>query len=280
MRRQQVLEKLVRASRGELGVAGDEWQSKLLNAFRLDLSGEGPGAFKLFIQEIAEKLVARGASVQPCHDVTDCLRQQLGASLHSEPARRIHAENVFHSVHAALRQIEQRGMLRARLQFGRWVRDIGAACNALSGPSNITELSHSLSTYLPRLGIKEYYVGHYRDGNPEHCELIAGATRERQVPVSAELPFKAWELLPRSLAPELERGKAFAVMPLCHKSEILGHALFDLDLQRSLAFDEIADAIGTGMRAANACETAPRTSLWRESFEAPTVPGFRSAQSR
>lgn len=279
MRRQRILEKLVRVSRGELGVAGADWPSKLLNAFRLDFSGERTLALSHFIEEIAAKLVSRGATLRPCHDVIDCLRQELGASLYSDLSRRVHAENVFHATHVALRELEQRGMLRARLQFGRWVRDIGAACNAFSGASSFTELTQSLNTHLPRLGLKEYYIGHYLDGDPEQCVLLAAATHEGQIPVTAEPPFKGRELLPRSLAPQLEGGKAFAVMPLAYRNEILGHALFELEMDRTLAFDEIADAIGTGIRVAGLCECAPRRSVWHEHYEAPTAPGFR-ARSR
>lgn len=277
MRRQQIMEDLVRASRGELGVAGPDWQSKLLNAFRLDFLGEQPQAFTHFMEEIASKLVARGTSVQPCHDVIDRLRQQLGVTLYSEPNRRVHAEDVFHAAHVILNEIGQRGMLRARLQFGRWVRDIGAACNAFSGAGSLSELSHSIATHLPKLGLKEYYVVCYRRGDPEQGELIAARSRSGDLALDAD-PFRVNQLLPPSFLPELEGGKAFAVMPLAYKTEMLGHALFAIDMERVLAFDEVADAIGTGIRAASLAEQSPRKSIWRDNFDAPTVPGFRAAQ--
>lgn len=277
MRRQQIMEDLVRASRGELGVAGPDWQSKLLNAFRLDFSGEQVHALSHFMEEIASKLVARGTSVQPCHDVVDRLRQQLGPTLYSEPARRVHAEDLFHAAHVALNEIAQRGMLRARLQFGRWVRDIGAACNAFSGAGSLSELGQSIGTHLPKLGLREYYVVRYHRGDPDQAELFAARNRSGELVLGSET-FRANGLLPRSLLPELEGGKAFAVMPLAYKSEMLGHALLAMDMERVLAFDEVADAIGTGLHAANLAEHSPRKSIWRDNFEAPTAPGFRAAQ--
>lgn len=249
MRRQHILERLTRAGRGELGVAGPNWQTKILNAFVTEFTDERVSTFSELIEDIAIKLLARGGTAQPCHDVVDCLRQQLGATLYAEPARRTRAEDIFYAAHLALSEVTQRGMLRARLQLGRWVREIGFACNAFSGASSHTELAERALKYLPQLGIEEYFIVNYRDGNANRAELLAAHKRDDELN-DLGATFDARDLLPRSLVGSWGGGKAYAVMPLAHSAELCGHALFELDLARALAFDELADAIGTGLHVA------------------------------
>lgn len=268
IRRQHILERLSRAGRGELGVAGPNWQTKILNAFVTEFTGERVSAFSEMIEEIAMKLIARGGTVQTCHDVVDCLRQQLGATLYAEPARRTRAEDIFYAAHLALSEVTQRGMLRARLQLGRWVREIGFACNAFSGTSSHTELAERALKFLPQLGIGEYYIVNYRDGNPNRAELLAARKRGDELNDLGGT-FEARDLLPRSLIGSWGSGKAYAVMPLAHNAELCGHALFELDLERALAFDELADALGTGLHVASRAfpSTAVRATPASRGFE-------------
>lgn len=258
IRRQHILERLTRAGRGELGVAGPEWQTKILNAFVAEFSGEGVDTFAEMIEDIAIRLIAGGSTVQPCHDVVDCLRQQLGATLYAEPARRTRAEDIFYAAHLALSEVTQRGMLRARLQLGRWVREIGLACNAFSGISSHAELAERARKYLPQLGIEDYFIAGYRDGNPDRAELLAAHDRSGEL-IDLGGQFEARDLLPRSLLGCWEGGKSFAVMPLAHNTRLYGHALFELDLERALAFDELADALGTGLHIAS--QTYPSSTV-------------------
>lgn len=256
MRRQQILSKLTRVARGELGVAGSDWQARLLNSFTCDLSAEQSNSLLQSMETIAEKLVTRGASIQPCYDVLDYLRRQLGAALHSEPQRRDRAEEVFYCTQLALSEIVQREMARAQLRLGRLARDISTTCNHLSSVGELTELRQLLAEQLPYLGLNEYFIVLYRNGEPQRAELLAARTQDNEhIPVR-DVQFDAQTLLPRALLPQLVGGKAFVLLPLIHGPDFFGHALFALEIERAFAYEQIANAISAGLHAVRLAERA------------------------
>ncbi len=254
MRRQHILDKLTRVARGEFGVAGKDWPARLLTAFAAELRAETPHAFRHMLEDFAEKLAARGTDIQSCHDVVDCLRQQLSVTLYSEPERRNQVEDIFYQTHLAISEILRRGLMRSRLELGRSVREISSACNRLSSVDNLAELRACINGELPHIGLGDYFVVIYRNGDARHAEVLVAREQGREIELRTEAPFEASDLLPRELLPYIGGGKAFAVMPLACKSEMLGHALFALDLERIFAFDELAIAIGAGIRSARFAE--------------------------
>ena len=256
MRRQHILTKLTRVARGELGVAGADWQARLLNSLTLDLSTEQSDTLFELMENIAEKLVTRGASIQPCYDVLDCLRRQLSAALNSEPQRRNRADEVFYRTQLALSEIVQREMARAQLRLGRSARDISAACNNLSGVVDVPELRRVISERLPYLGLNEYFIVLYRDGAPQCAQLLAARTQDGELVSLQDAQFDARSILPRALLPQIGGGKAFVLLPLAHKKDVFGHALFALELELMLAYEQIANAIGAGIRSTKLTEHA------------------------
>lgn len=256
MRRQHILTKLTRAARGELGVAGADWQARLLNSLTRDLSAEHADNFLDQMESIAERLVARGADVQPCYDVLDCLRRQLGTALNAEPQLRNRAEELFYRTQLALSQIMQREMARTQLHLGRSARDISSTCNNLSSVVDLRELRAVINEQLPYLGLNEYFVVLYHGAEPQRAELLAGRGDDGETAPIQEARFDADALLPRGVLSQLGSGKAFVLLPLAHRTHVMGHALFGLDLERTLAYEQLANAIAAGIRSAKLSEGA------------------------
>jgi DNA-binding LacI/PurR family transcriptional regulator len=247
MRRQHILDSLLRAARGGLGVGGTDWHAKLLAAFVTDLSGETPGALCSLIEDWTQKLTARGGNVQTCQEVVDCLRRQISATLRQEPTRRDRAEEIFHAADRSIGDVVHRGLMRERFKIGRWVRELSVTCNLFAGSQSLTELRLRIERQLTALGIRNYYVVIYDNQDTSSAKLLV-ANDQRQSVVSAPgLQFDARSLLPTPMLPALGGGRAFAVVPLSRCNESLGHALFELALDHAFSLDVIADAIATGI---------------------------------
>ena len=254
MRREHILDSLARAARGDLGIAGRDWQVKLLNAFIADLNSAESGALQFLVEEMTEKLLVRGTSVRACRDVVDCLRNQLIVTLRGNPVRREHAEGIFYSAHLAIGEVVSRGMMRERSKLGRWVRNISITCNMLSSVPTLNDLRRSIETQLPYLGLNNYYVVTYRDQNPSSAELFIAHDEAFDTSVAERSPFDARTLLPPALLPALD-GRAFAVMPLALRDMRLGHMLLELKLEFSFSYDSVADAIANGLHTSRLSES-------------------------
>jgi phosphoserine phosphatase RsbU/P len=247
-RRQHILEALSRAARGGLGVAGPEWQPKLLNALIAEMTGDKPDAFRSMIDHIGQKLSERGADIQVCHDVVDVLRRQISVTLRTDPNRRDRAEEIFYSTHVALSEIQQCGMSREGLRLGRWGRDISEVCNSLSRTFDIADLRYRIRELLPTVGLTNYFVVAYSDDRKSaQAELLAACDNGRQIVLPTDNSFDGATLLPRQLMESIRTGRAFAVIPLTWKALSLGHVLIELNFASLFCYDVIAEAIASGL---------------------------------
>lgn len=251
IRRQHILDTLVRAGRGSLGAVGADWQAKLLNAFAADMRGESLGAFSLYVEECGQKLLASGTDVEVCHEVIDVLRRQLTITLRGEPIRRDRAEEMFYSAHVALSDITQRNLNREKFRLGRWVRDMSYVCNRISSSFDLAKLREIVRDHLPRVGLKNFYAVTYpEDRGTGAAEFLVGMDRGREIILPSDGEFKASALLPGHLMESLGTGRAFAVLPLYWNHLGLGHILIELDLYHSFSYGPIAEAIGCGLYGA------------------------------
>ncbi len=247
-RRQHILEALSRAARGRMGVAGPEWQPKLLNALIAEMTGDRPEAFRGMLDDIGQKLSERGADMQVCHDVVDVLRRQISITLRTDPNRRDRAEEIFYSTHIALSEIQQCGMSREGLRLGRWGRDISEVCNSLSRTFDVADLRLRIRELLPTVGLTNYFVVEYSaDRDSARSELLAACDNGRQIGLPSDSSFDGTMLLPRHLTDSIRTGRAFAVMPLTWKALSLGHVLIELNFASLFCYDVIAEAIASGL---------------------------------
>jgi DNA-binding LacI/PurR family transcriptional regulator len=247
-KRQQILDRLTRTARGELGGLGADWQNRLLTALVAESRGDEPGAFSNLIEEFAQKLMARGTDLQVCHDLVDVLRKQLAVAMRSDPIRRDRTEDAFHQSHLVLSSGLQRNLMRDRLRLGRWVREISSACTTLSSTFEKSELRTLIRELLPRVGLRNYFVVTYSEAPEAHraC-LFVGSDQGRDVGDALDQTFDAAQLLPRHLLSVLSSGRAFSVLPLTCSNANLGHIILELNLEHSFSYGAIAEAIGVGL---------------------------------
>lgn len=251
VRRQHILDALTRAARGGLGVAGADWQPRLLNAFVSELRDETPGAFARMMDDFAQLLVARGGDVQIFHDVIHVLRKQVSRTLRSDPVRRDRAEEIFYTTHLALSEAQQRGMSRETLRLGRWGRDISEVCNSLAHAFDASELRQQILEQLPRVGLESFFVVVYCEQRGLACaRLLAARNEGRDLSPSHECSFDATTLLPSKTMQSIRDGRAFAVIPLTCKTLSLGHVVVELNLANLFCYDVIAAAIASGVYGA------------------------------
>lgn len=251
MRRQRILDTLTRASRGELGSLGSDWQVRVLNAFVAEVRDEKPNAFRSAIEEIARKRLLCGLDVQVCHEVVDVLRGQLVSALHSDPKRRDRAEEVFHLTHHALNEAIQRRMMREKLQLGRWAREVADICNAFSSSFNLAVLAQRIREHLPRLGISDYFVVTYSEQyGRERAEVLAAFDAGKELDGLHGQDFDAALLLPKHLMESFAAGRALAVLPLCCNDRCLGHALIEFKLEQAFFYRALSEAIAMGIYGA------------------------------
>lgn len=251
LRRQRILDTLTRASRGELGVLGSDWQVKVLNAFVAEMRDEKPGAFRNTIEEIARMRLARGMDGQVCHEIVDVLRNQLISTLYADPKRRDKAEESFYRTHLALNDATQRSMMRDKLQLGRWAREVAYICNALSASFDLSRLAQRIREQLPRLGLKSYFIVTYsKEYGARRAEVFAAFDGGQELEIVPNQDFDAALLLPKYLMDSISSGRAFAVVPLCCNEQSLGHALIEFSLEQSFFYRAISEAIGMGIYGA------------------------------
>jgi len=246
IRREHILGALARAARGELGAAGRDWPTKLLNAFVSDLRTGLPSGVPSLIEEITEQQLVRGNGAKTCRDVIDCLRAQLVVTLRSDASLRERAEEIFYASHLAIGQVISRGMMRERSKLVHLVRSMSVTCNALGSAHNLTRLRDDIAARLPLLGLRNYYIVTYRNRDRHQAELFMAQDRVPIDDARCSGTFDASTLLPPALLNALS-GRAFAVLPLSLREHFLGHMLLELNLDFSYSYDCIADAIGSGL---------------------------------
>ncbi|MGA2447397.1 MAG: substrate-binding domain-containing protein [Polyangiaceae bacterium] len=248
VRRQHILETLTRTARGGLGVAGADWNQRMLNAFVSEMRGENPGAFGAFVDDLARGLTARNEDTQICHDVIHALRGQMLVALRGDAARRDKAEEIFYATHLAITEVQHRTMSRETIRLERWGRDVGAACNSLACAFDADELRKRLRQHLPAIGLRNFFVVVYAaDRGPASARLFGASDNGGEIPPAAAGDFDGSTLLPEPFGRALRDGRALAVLPLTHRTMILGHVLVEIDLANVLCLETVAAAIASGV---------------------------------
>jgi hypothetical protein len=247
MRRQKLLDKLTRVAKGELVGAGKDWQGRLLNAFVAEVKGESSASFASIIEELANKLYARGIGLQPCYDIVDCLRVQLRPTLRRENVRSDRADELFFRAYSSVTEVSQRALSRERFRLGRLARELAVTCNSFSSSSTLEELKLRIDKHLPKLGFDSYFVVTYRQDGSNRADLLVARDHQNSIPSPSDDGFAPDAILPPSMNRLLKSGRAFVVLPLAQGTKYLGHLLTELSLEHCVIYDNIADAIAIGL---------------------------------
>jgi hypothetical protein len=169
-------------------------------------------------------------------------------ALRSDPARRDKAEEIFYATHLAITEVQHRNMSRETIRLERWGRDVGAACNSLACAFDADELRNRLRQHLPAIGLKNYFVVVYSADQGSGAARLFGANDDGgEIPPPVAGDFDGSTLLPEPCRQALRSGRAFAVLPLTHRTMILGHVLVEIDLANVLCLETVAAAIASGV---------------------------------
>jgi phosphoserine phosphatase RsbU/P len=257
-RRERIVAKLRRASRGTFAAAGSDWEVRLVNAFVAEVRGATPGGLSLELELTLEKVLARGVDLSVCHEVLTELRRQVLPCLSNDPERRAAAEDALHQARRVASGTIERLLAREQLKNERWVRTLSEAGASLIAASDIKELSSEILSTFPSLGIDCCFVALYQGDEAPSAEarLVLRYDRQFQHRELRSAVFSARTLLP----PELLTGgggrRSLAVLPLFFRQDVLGFMVIELEPGRTFAYETVRDLVSAAIKGAELVEQA------------------------
>ncbi len=241
VRRQRILDSMMRAARGSFGAAGKDWQNRLFNALVADARGAQPASFPVVLQDIAEKVSCRRVDLELCDELINVLREKVLPSLGPDLGVRERLEHSFHQARVAVRRTAQRDLMREHLLLARRGRALNQACSNLSSAFDLQELAATIHRDLPRLDIDCCIVAlHQSEGGPRAARVLTGYDRRSGRRWGDSNAFEPRMLLPPELLHADDAGRSFLVLPLAHRQHLLGHALFELNSESVFAAGAVA----------------------------------------
>jgi sigma-B regulation protein RsbU (phosphoserine phosphatase) len=251
VRRQRIVNRVVRAASGRFGPAGPDWEGKLLNALCSDLRAEKTSAFTAVVQALAEKLLWAGVDLNLLDHVVGVLRREIVPLVRSSPTLRDCVEESFQLSRDTTSALIQRGLNRERLRLGVWTRTTAFVCNALSTAFDYAELRTRIKSELPKLGVRMCFVAVYEPASePLTARLLVAYEANGKRPLYEGVTYHARTLLPSELVETSGDGRSFAILPLAWGAELLGHIMLDFDVAQFFAYEAIAEAVGGALHGA------------------------------
>jgi phosphoserine phosphatase RsbU/P len=251
-RRQRMLPELVRAARGSMTHAGANWEARLVTAVADELRGEKSGAAITLFEGFVQGLIERGLDIAPCHDVLDCLRQEILACLHKEPERRAQAEDLFQAIRLVVGRTAERLLGARRLELERWAQQLSAVGARLIGTFDVNDLKSAVTTNFPLLGIASCFVVVYDGaGIPaKYAKLVLSYDSRAERQRAATSQFATLDLLPVEIIGSSYGLRNFVVAPLFFKHEIFGYLVLEFDMTQAFAYEAIRDLISAAFKGA------------------------------
>jgi phosphoserine phosphatase RsbU/P len=245
-RRDTIKAELLRAALGTF-IAVPGWETLLLNAF-IDQLDTQSGRFPAVFRSVLRKLVDAGADLVPVHDVITVLRTQLLACLEQNPAQRARAEDMFQHVRIIASEAIERRQADRRTEVETLTASLIATSRLLATLSTVSELTRVLVEHLPQLGINFCYVSLFQ-GGPEpggtSVPLVANDPLVKYPPQRDEV-FPSHKLVPHK-ALEVDKSRAFVVMPLYFERTQLGILAVSFDLRPCNVYDILVDLVSAAI---------------------------------
>lgn len=255
-RRQRVLAELARAARGGLTHAGANWEARLVSTVAEELRGEKIGTTVKLFEGMVVGLVERGSDIAVCHDVLDCLRNEMLACLHKEPERRATAEDLFQDIRLVIGKTVERLLGGNRLRLQHWARQLSTVGANLIGTFDLVELHSAVAANFPLLGIASChivtYAGDQRPSDLGRLVLSYDSHAGQEPPSNRE--FATGELLPSEVMRNSHQLRNFVVAAVFFKHEVMGYVLFEFDVALTFAYEAIRDLISAALMGAKLVE--------------------------
>jgi DNA-binding LacI/PurR family transcriptional regulator len=229
-RRQSLKAELQRAARGQFQGLG-AWEDKLIDAFAEHLTGEH-AEFLEQLSQCVSTIASAGGDVARWHDVVSAFRRYSIPCCGADLELRATAEDLLQDARMATANAVERHDARKRMELERFSQQLVSVGSALAGSFDLAELSTTIETRLPKLGVTACYVAVYEpftleghESLPEKAHLVAAFDSELEIEATAA-PFDVRQIAPSPNWPPA-RLYRFVALPLFHKNVDLGFALIE-----------------------------------------------------
>ena len=262
-RRQQIVNELARAARGNFTHAGANWEPKLISTMAGEIRGEAPGSTAKLFEEFVQGLVTRGIDVSCAHNVLDCLRRELLVCLRKEPERRATAEDLFQVNRIVIGRTVERTLGASRLRLEQWTRRLSTVGARLIGTFDISDLQVAIRDNFPILGIANCFVVTYGAGEipSEFSQLILAYDSCATKPPVTPIQFSGNNLLPKEILRRSTGLNNFVVAPLFFKEEVFGYLVVEFDVAQNFAYEAVRDLISAALKGARLVQHVKRQNV-------------------
>jgi DNA-binding LacI/PurR family transcriptional regulator len=245
-RRETIKAELLRAALGTF-IAVPGWETLLVNSF-IDQLDNHAGRFSAAFRSVLRNLVEAGADLVPVHDVITVMRAQLLACLEQNPVLRARAEDMFQQVRIIASEAIERRQADRRTEAETLTSSLIQTSRLLTTLSTVDELKTVLRGRLGELGITFCYLSLFRAGpqpGGTAVPLLASDPALKWEPTEDE-PFPSDRLVPQQ-ALQVDKSRAFVVMPLYFEKTQLGILAMAFDLRTCNLYDILADLVGAAL---------------------------------
>jgi DNA-binding LacI/PurR family transcriptional regulator len=239
-RKQQILADLARAGRGELGVAGSEWEVRVLSAAAEQIRGESADAFMRVFDDIVRRALLSGVRSAICSDVLSVLRARLVRCI-GDPGTRAEAEAMFDDARVMMMNAVEGVHVEAQVQLANEARSVVHAGAAILAARNIEELARVVHEHVPSLGIPRCFIVRLADGPDGGMTarvLIAERPEARASDPILSIEYSATDVLRRVVLQGTDQ-RAFAVFPTRFADSRRGLVVLEIGTLGEFAYEAV-----------------------------------------
>jgi sigma-B regulation protein RsbU (phosphoserine phosphatase) len=213
-RRQHILADMARAARGELGAAGEQWDSRLLAAASEQIRGDSRDSFIRVYDDLLRRLLQSGADPAVCNDVISALRGRIVRCI-GDPKQRMLAEDLFHEARLMTTQAVERIHVAKELRVWSDARELMQAGAAIMSARTVDELARAVHEHLPKAGIPRCFVIRLVEGpaGEQLAQLVLAEKPDaRRSDPTRSTMYPVTDILRQTVLPGTDE-RAFAVFP-------------------------------------------------------------------
>lgn len=245
--RQRILTDMARAARGALGVAGAQWDARLLNAAADQIRGDRPDAFIRVYDEILVRVIDAGGDVSTCNDVLSALRTRLVRCI-GDTIQRTKAEDFFHEARVMTTHAVERTYVGRTHRAANAVRAVMQAGASILAARSLDELASVIAEQMPRAGIHRCFIARFSDGvdgGPTAQEVLAVRPQASRANAAGSASLSPTDVLRHALS-QTSDVHAFVLFPAAFAGGQKAIVLLELGATEGVEY-EVLRKIFTGV---------------------------------
>ena len=235
---------------------------ELLEAFTNDLENNPTKLFLATFAKILRQFKTRDDDVLMWQSVISALRPCALNILQGKPQLAA-AENLIQQARVMIADIAQRHQANRRLEAHRQQIDFRNFSQAINITTNYKELMDVVDQAPPYLGIPEYTISLYDQGNPgaDSFSLVLAHTQNGREELPLEgLAYPADRLLPDGFLPK-DRRFTKIITPLYFREDQFGFAIFEAASFDETIYDALAEQISSGLEGTKLIQQVERRAI-------------------